>query len=71
MQFAHVDAQRWDLITGCIRDKALTSPIAHLPLQCCNHSSDPNQVNVYNFSRNTLRRNSQIMSAHSISTQSL
>ena len=48
MQFAHVDAQRWDLITGCIRDKALTSPIAHLHLQCCNHSSDPNQVkNVY------------------------
>ena len=32
---------RWNLITGCIRDKALRSTIAHLPaVTCSNHSSD-------------------------------
>ena len=31
---------RWNLITGCIRDKALRSTIAQLPAHCSNHSSD-------------------------------
>ena len=32
---------RLNLITGCIRDKALRSTIAHLPaVTCSNHSSD-------------------------------